>query len=118
MDKHDFRKRASCLVVTVSCIASLLVAFGYAQQRSTTGQAGGTGPPLRIDFTGSRSMPAVQPTPAPTANSAGPPLRVDFAGSRSMPAVWPAPSTTANSAGPPLRIDFSGTRAMPSPVRK
>lgn len=118
MDKHDFRKRASCLVVTVSCIASLLVAFGYAQQRSTTGQAGGTGPPLRIDFTGSRSMPSVHPTPATRANTAGPPLRVDFAGSRSMPAVWPAPSTTANSAGPPLRIDFSGTRAMPSPVRK
>src|SRR5215472_650806 len=111
MDKHDFRKRASCLVVTVSCIASLLVAFGYAQQRSTTGQAGGTGPPVRIDFAGSRSM-AVQPTPAITANSAGPPLRVDFAGSRSMLPAQPTPVTTANSAGPPLRIDFSGTRAL------
>src|SRR5262249_47283546 len=111
----DLSMGSSRLALAAIWTAVLLIsiAFGYSQQRPATGQPGGTGPPLRIDFSGTRSMPAAQPTPAITANTAGPPLRVDFSGSRSMPPVQPVPATAANSAGPALRIDFSGARALP-----
>lgn len=63
--------------------------------------------PVRIDFAGSRAMPA--PTTA-VAASTGPAVRFDFEGSRPMPAT---PGTTAASTGPAIRIDFAGTRPRP-----
>jgi hypothetical protein len=98
--KHRFFSRGMFFLFCMLVLASVPL--------STGAQGTSTGPPQRIDFAGTRPVPAAAPGPV-AAGQSGPPLRIDFQGSRTAP-VASAGAVPAGTAGPPLRIDFSGSR--------
>ena len=105
-DRRGRSRRAGAVtfLVAVALIASHLLA--------QTNQAG---PPVRIDFSGSRAATAASAVPVATGTS-GPAVRIDFQGSRALAAVAQAAPTGV--AGPAVRIDFSGSRPLPAAPRK
>lgn len=102
------------IVVTLGILATAMLAVVLAQEVAS-------GPPVRVDFEGSRAAPPVPSTTGAGGEASqpttGPAVRLDFEGRRAMP---PPPDAAteppAVERGAPLRVDFEGRRAEPARV--